>query len=325
MKEISSLQKKRLTLIANGIIKADTVDNIRHQEGQTRGFALNLCGHCTFRCSYCPQSLEQTLPEYIPQAAIDRLLEDTRLLPTYFQFGTRGENLLHPDFDGIFRALKRANPLHYLTLNTNGVLMEGGFARRVLESGLDQLIFSLQSIDPEVYTSLTNYQDHGRIMANILETIAMRDKAGLDVMIGVQYLDTQANRPHREAFERFWEDYPVYTYSQRLHSWGDKFEFSTEAPPERYPCLALWLYPSVSHTGDVCSCFADFYGQCSYGSLLTTSLGDIWTRSPLRRHMMEQHLLSNWDNLPLCGSCNGWTEFPNVFVKTGSGFALPKK
>ena len=56
---------KRESLIARGIIKEDDAQNIIYQSERPRGFTLNLCGHCTYQCTYCPQSFEELPAEYI--------------------------------------------------------------------------------------------------------------------------------------------------------------------------------------------------------------------------------------------------------------------
>ncbi len=321
-KKQSSLDKKREKLILNGIIKPDLIENIKYQISQPHGFALNLCGHCTFRCSYCPQSTVNVPKEFIDMDIIKRLLNDAKDVPTYFQFGTRGENILHPDFFNIIAGIKENNRLHYITLNTNGLILSEDLALKVLRSGVDQLIFSLQTINPDLYTKLTNYQDFSKILNNVIQAIKLRDRNNIDVMIGVQFLNTAENKPYYDEFERFWNDYNVFTYSQTLHNWGDKFDFIEKVSIERYPCLYLWLYPNISHKGNVCSCFADFFDENKFGNLSQQSLSDIWTGSELRKDMIDKHLHSRWNELKLCKSCNGWIEFANVFKKDKKTFFI---
>jgi len=324
-KQVTSLEKKRETLMANGVIKADLVENVKYQKSQPHGFALNLCGHCNFRCSYCPQSTQEFPEEFIEMETVRRLLNDTKDTPSYFQFGTRGENLLHPHFFDIIHAIKQSNPLHYITLNTNGVMMEGDFAEKVIRSGIDQLTFSLQSIKPEIYTALTNYQNFDKIINNIISTIKLRDAKKINLLIGIQFLNTKENRPFYQEFVDFWEPYDVYMYSQTPHNWGDKFDFSShvETIPDRYPCLYLWLYPSISCKGNVCSCFADFYDENNFGNLNEQTLHEIWENSPVRKKMIEEHLAGQWDKNPMCKSCKSFTQFENIFKKLGDRFYLP--
>ncbi|RPI76468.1 MAG: radical SAM protein [Desulfobacteraceae bacterium] len=324
LEKITSLQKKRETLIANNIIRADLLENIRYQSNQPHGFALNLAGHCNAKCSYCPQSLTDVPKEYIDRATVRRLLAATENVPTYFQLGTRGENLLHPGFFEIIREIRRNNVKHYITLNTNGRLLTPDFALRVLTSGIDQLIFSLQSMNPVIYRQLTNYDRLDKILRNMTTTVGLNQGLEKKVLIGIQYLDTPENRPYYEEFEKFWAAYDVYTYTQKLHNWGNKFDQDTYAPVKRYPCLALWLYPVVSHRGNLCSCFADFYEENVFGSLDQTSLTAIWNGSERRKTMMQEHLNSEWDKNGLCRSCRGYQEFENIFIEQNNRFRLPE-
>ena len=240
MEKMDSLNTKRAILIERNIIKADTLENVAFQVHQPHGLCFNFVGHCTFQCSYCPQSFQKVSKEFLDIGIVSKIIDDTRLVPTYFQFGARGDNLLHPDCCDIFSAIKRSNPMHYLTLNTNGVLMADDLAKKIVKSGIDQITFSLQSIEPEIYTRLTNYKYLEVIIDNIIKTIKMRDMYNKNLMIGIQYLDTEENRPYYDKFQSFWNQYDVYTYRQALHSWGDKFEPTYPTMINRYPCLYLW-------------------------------------------------------------------------------------
>lgn len=324
IKRESSLTKKRDALIGNGIILPSLLDNILFQKDQPHGFALNLCGHCNARCSYCPQSFKNEPEEYISMDIIERLLASTKSTPTYFQFGTRGENLLHPNVFEIFGMIKKNNPKHYITVNTNARLMHGDFAIEFFKSGdVNQVIMSLQSLDRESYKTLTNYENIDSILRNIKESIEIRDRLNSPTMIGIQHLNTETNRTSYESFVEYWSKYDVYTYSQMLHPWGDKFDYVDGKDDCRYPCLYLWLYPNISHNGNVCSCFADFYDENIYGNIGLDSLQKIWTESKHRKYMIEMHLTGQWDEIGLCSKCNGYKEFENVFYKLENGhFAL---
>ncbi len=321
---MDSLLKKRMTLVKRGIIKQNLLENVAFQEGQPHGFCFNFVGHCTFKCTCCPQSLSELEKEYIDRTIVSCVVDAARNVPTYFQFGARGDNLLHPDCCDMFREIKNSNSCHYLTLNTNGLLMNYSRAREVLQSGIDHITFSLQSIIPEVYRSITNYQYLEKIVRNIEETIRFRDELSGDVSISIQFLDTYENRPYYEQFETFWKKYDVSIYCQKVHSRGNKFDFNVHEEIERYPCLYLWLYPVISHNGNVCSCYADFYEEQIYGNLGELSLSEIWKNSRNRKDMIQQHLNREWDTLPLCKSCMGWSDYENIFRKKGNTFVLPQ-
>lgn len=321
MSKLSSLERKRLDLIERNIIKNSPYKNIAFQEDQPHGFALNLCGHCNAKCSYCPQSLLEQPEEYINPKIVDNLLKSTINIPSYFQFGTRGENLLNPLFSEYVRQIKRNNPKHYVTLNTNGLIFEGQLRTDVLNSGIDQLIFSIQTCDPNIYTALTKNPSYEKVYNIILETIQERNMNCIDCMIGVQFLDTPENSKYYETFLDVWKDHDVFTYKQVFHSWGDKFEVDNQGD-DRYPCQYLWLYPNISHKGNVCSCYADFYDENIFGNLLDNSLEEIWQQSDLRHAMMSDHLTGEWQKHALCKDCNGWREFSNVFEWSKDTFRL---
>lgn len=318
----NSLNKKKEILIGRNIIKSDTLENIAFQMSQPHGLCFNFVGHCTLQCTYCPQSFKKTPKEYLDIGIVSRIIDETCKIPTYFQFGARGDNLLHPQCSEIFAAIKRRNFKHYLTLNTNGILMKRDLGKGVVQSGIDQITFSLQSIEPKIYMKLTNNKNIEAIIENIKTTIELRDRYNKNMLICVQFLNTEENRPYYNQFQSFWSQYDVYTYRQALHSWGDKFKPLQKEVIDRYPCLYLWLYPVITHNGNVCSCFVDFFEEHVYGNLKDASLPDIWQNSDKRKEMAKLHLNGEWNRLPLCQYCDGWTFYENIFIKNGNKFTI---
>ena len=82
---------KKSVLISRGIIKEDNAENIRYQADLPRGFSLNLCGHCTYKCSFCPQSLSANLEEYINPGIIYKVFDELGNRAVYVRWAQGGK------------------------------------------------------------------------------------------------------------------------------------------------------------------------------------------------------------------------------------------
>ena len=322
-KKLTSLENKRQVLISSGIIKDDFLENIWYQHEQPHGFTVTLCGHCTFECSYCPNTIKDRPQEFMDTGIIEKLIDETREIPSYYMFSPRGESLLHPDFVTLMCMIKESNSDHFIGYNTNGLLMNKKYRQQVLECGIGQVTFSMQSIEPGIYSKLTNYPNCEEIIDNVIKTIELRDRFSLDVIIAVQFLDNSQNTPHFKKFEKFWSAYDVFIHRQKEHSWGGRFEFGRDVDGDRYPCMNLWLQPKISHRGEVCICYVDFFDEYIYGDLRSQSLSEIWKTSTLRRKIIKAHMSSRWSDVDICKDCVAWKLFPNIFERKGDSFELP--
>jgi|GEM_PF-2595000 len=92
---------------------------------------------------------------------------------------TGGEPTLHPDLEGIISALSGKNAI---ALATNGLrLAEPGYAKRLKRAGLENVVFSLNSMSPDVLAKL-NGED---VLEKKLAALKKLRKAGLSVMLSV--------------------------------------------------------------------------------------------------------------------------------------------
>jgi len=324
-KKVTALDYKLQVLISRGIIKRDFLESIWYQHEQPHGFSITLCSKCTYNCRYCPSTTKDSPKEFMDIRTIEKLIADTREVPSYYLFSPRGESLLHPDFVSIMRMIKESNPNHFITYSTNGLLMNNKYRQQVIECGIGQIAFSMQSIEPKIYSTLTNYPNCEEIIDNVIKTIELRDRFSLDVIIAVQFRDNSLNTPYFKKFEKFWSAYDVFIHRQREHSWGGRFECGDDGDDDegRYPCMNLWLQPKISHSGKVCICYADFFDEYIYGDLRSQSLSEIWRTSTLRRKIIRAHMSSRWSEVNICRDCVEWKLFPNIFERKGNSFKLP--
>lgn len=311
---------KKEILAARGIIRPNPAENLRFQEALPRGFSLNLCGHCNYRCRYCPQGVSPQPEGYLDLKLAARLFDELQDRPVYVQISARGESLQHPEFFAVIDMIKEASADSFICLNTNGALIDEAMAGRLVASGIDQIQVSLQTVDGDLYRKMTGSPLHDRVMAG-LDALARRAGKGAArlPMLTAQFLDTPENAPHRGAFEAFCADRGIHGHVQQMHHWGGTFEALDRADPDRYPCPYLFLYPTIGHDGRVAPCFIDFHGEYAYGSIATERLATIWHSSPARR-MREIHLAGRWAEIPICRNCQGYRLIPSGFTRRDGRF-----
>lgn len=312
---------KKSILISRGIIKDDNAENIRYQADLPRGFTLNLCGHCTYKCSYCPQSLSTHSEEYIKPQIIHKVFNELGNRAVYVQMGTRGENLLHPKFFEFIRFIKNKNEMSYICLNTNGYIIDDHMMVMLIKSGIDHIVFSLQTINPQLYEKITGSPYHQKIIDRIIKFKNEISQQGPKMFLSVQFLALPENLVYRQEFINFWQSRNIDIQIQNLHSWGDKFHTEDIAAEERYPCPYLWLYPTVTHTGKLTTCFADFYDEMAYGSLEEESLTSLW-QGEKARSIREKHLQGKWAEIPMCRNCSGFKAMGNGFKYREGRFVI---
>ncbi|WP_369182895.1 GTP 3',8-cyclase MoaA [Streptomyces sp. Y1] len=139
---------------------------------------VSLTDRCNLRCTYCmPEEGLQWLakPELLTDEEIVRLVSlAVRELGVREVRFTGGEPLLRPGLVGIVEACARLEPRPELSLTTNGI----GLARTAAAlraAGLDRVNVSLDTLDPDVFHTLTRRRRH----QDVLDGLAAAEAAEL--------------------------------------------------------------------------------------------------------------------------------------------------
>ncbi len=135
---------------------------------------VSLTDRCNLRCTYCmPEEGLQWLakPDLLTDEEIIRLVRIavTDLGVREVRF-TGGEPMLRPGLVRIVQECARLEPRPELSLTTNGI----GLARNATalkEAGLDRINVSLDTLDPEVFRTLTRRDRHQDVIAGLAAAV----------------------------------------------------------------------------------------------------------------------------------------------------------
>jgi cyclic pyranopterin phosphate synthase len=120
---------------------------------------ISITQRCNYRCAYCHKEGEvqranrsaeaMSAEEIVRMAQIAVSLGITRIKLT------GGEPLMRADLPEIISGIAALSGLRDLSLNTNGLLLGGGNAKKLRDCGLRRVNISLPSLNPETYRKLT--------------------------------------------------------------------------------------------------------------------------------------------------------------------------
>ena len=111
--------------------------------------SVQITMECNSRCSYCDVWKLKDPPKAIPLETLDRIFSSLRTLGVRIVSVTGGEPLMRKDLDGVLRSAKRHRLLSHVV--TNGISLTKDRAVELAEAGLDYILLSLDSFDPEIY------------------------------------------------------------------------------------------------------------------------------------------------------------------------------
>jgi cyclic pyranopterin phosphate synthase len=141
-----------------------------------RNLRISVTDRCNLRCGYCMPEEEYV---WLPREDILHFGEVATLADVFLDLGvdkvrlTGGEPLLRRDLPRLVRMLAARARIRDLAMTTNGVLL-AEHAAALKAAGLHRVTVSLDTLDPQRFTRLTNRSTH----AQVLEGIASVPRAG---------------------------------------------------------------------------------------------------------------------------------------------------
>ena len=282
---------------------------------------------CNLRCPECPSGLRSfTRPTGMAQldlfkSSVDQMADELIYLLLYFQ----GEPYLNPDF--LSMAEYASSKGIYTATSTNGHYLTPEKARATIESGLREVIISIDGTTQEVYQQYRVGGNLEKVKQGVRNLVEAREAAGsLHPFILIQFLVVKPNEHQIEDIQELGNelgvdqvvlktaqiyeyeqgsplipDNPKYSRYKQLESgvWVIKNELNNQ-------CWKLWHGVEITWDGKVLPCCFAKDGEFEMGNLQEQEFESIW-RSEAYQAFRGQ-LLKGRAEIEMCKNCSEGTK-----------------
>lgn len=280
---------------------------------------------CNLHCILCPTGMGD-LKRKKGEMSPERMRTLVRELPgevSLILFWGMGEPFMAKSFlIGVSEAKRRGIRTR---ASTNGhFLAENGTAAMVIESGLDELIVSLDGTIPETYRKYRQGGNFQRVVDGIRKLRSVRDsKRHKTPRLILQFLVTVYNEGDLNELDEFAarigvDRVEVKTLQAAFSPEGKKYlpknqlksryKISSRGiePVKRrinwgVPCRRLWYSTVINWEGDVSPCCFDKDSQFIMGNVFEENLTEIWYGKPYRN--FRDTILTKGPVFPMCRDC----------------------
>lgn len=275
---------------------------------------------CNLACIHCPhptfKASDLYSAAYLDPQLNEKMVEEVRTFGAnrtqYIRYTSNGEPLVHPKgFEMVAFAARHAGT--FVTLTTNGTIMNEKRARRLLESGIHMIDVSIDAHTPETYARVRVNGDLEVTRKNVLNLIRWAREAGQRTKVVVSFVEQAENSREVHAFERYWRDQGAdEVVVRRLHSAAGAVIRLADvmrkknAPIPRRPCVYPWERILLDPKGWLAFCPTDWKYGSTVGDYRKTTIRDVW-QGDFYRRLREAHLTNRFDEHGFCGQCPDWS------------------
>lgn len=287
----------RLALLKSYLLRKSKVD------GYPVTVTLESTAKCNLYCPMCPREEYYFAPRDMRFDLFRKIVDEGKdHLEFVVPYGI-GEPLLNP---ALFEMIKHCKSHGLKTgISTNATLLDEERSRKLIESGLDYIIFAFDGATPEVYEKYRRGAKFDKVRANILNFLRIKLELKADIYCIVQMVRLRENQHQIKDFIKMWsipgiDSVRIKEDEVRL---GDTaVENGKSAGPPRNPCHLLWRGPMyVRYDGLVWPCCYSYKSK-PIGDLKQKTLAEVWN-SPEMVKLRQAHISGKLDGYPDCQHC----------------------
>lgn len=290
-------------------------------------FYIEPTNDCNLNCFMCGRQKSKKEIGYMKfnlfKDIIDQLVhQDVSSLSLH----QTGEPLLHPRIvDMICYAKERG--ISSVRFATNGTLLNYDLAHGLIDSGLDSLTVSMDSLSAPYYCTKSNVNNRSfnDLDEKIMGLINLRKLLGkLKPEIEMQIISTPKTQDIIHDFQRKWLTFADFVTIKDPLSWGGLIEFCSKEFTQRLMCIHALTQGVVQWDGDVtfCCLYIDCSGKSEgiIGNSNDNSLEDIFFGKK-RLDIIRAQL----KGCSLCSKCPDWLDYLSFLHKSDTRIIWPSQ
>lgn len=280
--------------------------------GQPEVFQIELTNNCPMACIMCPrtETMSRSLG-YMDEELFERIVAEISPCSSKVFLHHFGDSLVHPKIGEYIRLAQR----HHLRcfLSTNAVLLTEKRARDLVDSGLEELVVSLDGV-----SSATNLAIRGKAAQDVDEAerkvrylIRYRQERQSSVpRLIMQFVHQALNDHEVDAWLSKWRAVPGVdrVKVKPFVSWDghdrriNALRVLPEPAADRVVCDKPWTSVTILWDGRVVPCCFDYDAKYVLGDLRQQSLSAIWRGTRLRE-LRQAHRAGSLSSVNLCARC----------------------
>jgi len=291
---------------------------------------------CNLKCPLCPTGCGQIKREkgFLTFQNFKKVIDDSGDYIFHLRLWNWGEPLLNKD---IFKMISYAKSKKiFVNLSTNSNFIDDKTSRELINSGLDELIISLDGASEETYNLYRKGGNFQKIINSIQLLIQERKKLNKKTpFVKLQFIIMKHNEHEIKEIQKLSrvlgvdelvfktvgimdyfskEDIKKYLPSNPEYS---RYSYGETISPNikvKNWCDSLWDEMVINWDGSVVPCCFDMNNSLVLGNVLNTSVKTIWNSKLYKK--LRKTILTKKSSIPICKNCPGTNK--QTFVKVNN-------
>jgi MoaA/NifB/PqqE/SkfB family radical SAM enzyme len=267
--------------------------------------STNMCNASCVMCPYPSMIRRKGVMSFeLFQKIVDEYSTSSRT--TRLQMNNIGEPFLDRSLLKKIRYAKEQGIDSVFCFN-NGSQLDGKTSEELIDSGLDEMIISLDGTDKASYEKVRKNLVFEEVLNNIKNLAELKaEKGAQKPRVELHITVSSVNRSEERHFARKMGKIADTVSIAYAHDWAGQLKPDSRGGQggkriQGAPCANLWSELTILWNGSVALCCLDYEGKILLGDVNDTSIKTIWNGGKLKR-IRALHLKHEFTT-PLCQRC----------------------
>ncbi|MBL4759658.1 MAG: radical SAM protein [Mariprofundaceae bacterium] len=285
---------------------------------------------CNAKCVMCPLSVDEFDGYQADRMLRVRLMSDDLFdkiceeITPYADQMRRvtiqllGEPLLDKKLESRIARLKKIG-IKEVFFSSNGSLFDEKRCVSILESGVDEVDFSVDGATKKTFEKIRVGLDYDEVINNIKRFVKIRNEKNSDVTVRIRFTLQSDNMKELDQYYEFWKDILCDTdiiYSKYMHSFAGEEEIKEMYPTSwdldmealnQQSCGTLWKALVIQSDGTVITCSDDFSSKDILGNITNELIRDVWHGDKFN-DFRQEHLNKGRNAFEKCKDCAAYAK-----------------
>lgn len=282
---------------------------------------------CNLRCPECPSGLRsfKRVTGMLSLDLLKKIINQLHKKTTYLTFYFQGEPYLNPQFLEMV-SVANENKL-FTSTSTNAHYLNSENAKKTIESGLNQLIISIDGTTQEVYEQYRIGGSLNRVIEGTKNIIHWKRKLNSTTPhVVFQFLVVKPNEHQLKSIKELATEIGVdelrfktaqvynYEYGNPLIPENENYSRYKKGNDGKWKlknklenqCWRMWSSCVITWDGKIVPCCFDKDAKYNMGNLSEISFGEIWKSKEY--NTFRNNLLKSRKEIDICTNCSEGTK-----------------
>jgi len=283
---------------------------------------VEVTSFCDNDCIFCARGDMKRENSHMDETLFKKIIDECayqNCIGTLYLYHI-GDPILNPKLPEYIRYAKEKKAAKNIAIATSANALTPELSKKIIESGLDEISFSVDALTYEKYRHIKGTENYARVLKNILDFVRIReDLHHTNPRITIKMLAIDEVIEDIDFFVRLWINIADQVLIDReISSWDGTNKRTAELLKNmkcytrkegsiRYPCNRPWYWMAINAKGKVILCSEDWDEKMIMGDVTKDSIYDIW-HGDKYNFVKKCHIDAEWDKLPPCKSCDAHYE-----------------